>query len=130
MREAREFVNDQGGRIYTARELRGRDGAGLQDVIDEVRARLAQNGNPPVYLSFDIDVFDPAFAPGTGTPEPGGLTTAQAMTLLEGWHDLNWVGMDLVEVAPPYDHAELTSNAASTMIWTWLCGRLAALAST
>ena len=130
VREAREFVNDQGGRIYTARELRGRDGAALQDVIDEVRARLVQNGNPPVYLSFDIDVFDPAFAPGTGTPEPGGLTTAQAMTLLEGWHDLNWVGMDLVEVAPPYDHSELTSNAASTMIWTWLCGRLAARAST
>ena len=95
VREAREFVNDQGGRIYTARELRGRDGAGLQDVIDEVRARMVQYGNPPVYLSFDIDVFDPAFAPGTGTPEPGGLTTAQAMTLLEGWHDLNWVGMDL-----------------------------------
>jgi len=130
VREAREFVNDQGGRIYTARELRGRDGAGLHDVIDGVRARLAQYGNPPVYLSFDIDVLDPAYAPGTGTPEPGGLTSAQAMTLLECWHDLNWVGMDLVEVSPPFDVSELTSNAASTMIWTWLCGRLAARAST
>jgi agmatinase len=126
VREAREYVNDQGGRIYTARELRGRDGASLQTVIDEVRARMALAGNPPVYLTFDIDALDPAFAPGTGTPEPGGLTTSQAMTLIEGWYDLNWVGMDCTEVAPPFDHAELTSNAAATLIWTWLCGRMAA----
>ena len=122
-RAAREFVSDQGGKIYTARELRGRDGDGLQYVIDEVRARMAKAGNPPCYLTFDIDALDPAFAPGTGTPEIGGLTTAQAMTLLEGWHDLNWVGMDLTEVAPPYDHAQLTSNAAATLVWTWLCGQ-------
>jgi agmatinase len=126
VREAREYVNDQGGRIFTARELRGRDGAALQTVIDEVRRRMAKAGNPPVYLTFDIDALDPAYAPGTGTPEPGGLTSAQAMTLLEGWHDLNWVGMDCTEVAPPYDHAELTTNAAATLIWTWLCGRIAA----
>lgn len=126
VRAAREFVNDQGGRIFTARELRGKDGAGLQSVIDEVRERLEKGGNPPLYLSFDIDALDPAFAPGTGTPEVGGLTTAQAMTLLEAWHDLNWVGMDLCEVSPPYDHAELTSNAAATLIWTWLCGRIVA----
>jgi len=125
-RAAREFVNDQGGRIFTARELRGKDGAGLQSVIDEVRERMAKAGNPPLYLSFDIDALDPAFAPGTGTPEVGGLTTAQAMSLLETWHDLNWVGMDLCEVSPPYDYAELTSNAAATLIWTWLCGRIAA----
>ncbi len=125
-RAAREFVNDQGGRIFTAREIRGKDGAGLQSVIDEVRERMAKAGNPPLYLSFDIDALDPAFAPGTGTPEVGGLTTAQAMTLLEAWHDLNWVGMDLCEVSPPYDHAELTSNAAATLIWTWLCGRIVA----
>ena len=125
VREAREYVNDQGGKIYTARELRGRDGAALQELIDEVRERMAKAGNPPLYLTFDIDVLDPAFAPGTGTPEVGGLTTAQAMTLLESWHDLNWVGMDLTEVAPPYDHAELTSNTAATLVWTWLCGRIA-----
>jgi agmatinase len=125
-RAAREFVNDQGGRIFTARELRGKDGVGLQNVIDEVRERMANAGNPPLYLTFDIDALDPAFAPGTGTPEVGGLTTAQAMTLLEAWHDLNWVGMDCTEVSPPYDHAELTSNAAATLIWTWLCGRIVA----
>lgn len=125
-RAAREFVNDQGGRIFTARELRGKDGAGLQSVIDEVRLRMVEAGNPPLYLTFDIDVLDPAFAPGTGTPEVGGLTTAQAMTLLEAWYDLNWVGMDCTEVSPPYDHAELTSNAAATLIWTWLCGQVVA----
>jgi agmatinase len=130
VREAREFVDDRGGRIYTARELRGKDGAGLQYVIDEVKARLAKAGNPPVYLTFDIDALDPAYAPGTGTPEPGGLTSAQAMTLLEGLYDLDWVGMDCTEVAPPYDHAELTSNAAATLVWTWLCGRMAAQART
>ena len=128
VREAREYVNDHGGRIYTARELRGRDGTALQEVIDEVRSRMAKAGNPPLYLTFDIDALDPAYAPGTGTPEPGGLTSAQAMTLLEGWYDLNWVGMDCTEVSPPYDHAELTTNAAATLILTWLCGRMAAKA--
>ncbi len=109
----------------TARELRGKDGDGLKSVIDEVRVKMDKAGNPPVYLTFDIDALDPAFAPGTGTPEVGGLTTAQAMTLLEGWHDLNWVGMDLTEVSPPYDHAQLTSNAAATLVWTWVCGCVA-----
>jgi agmatinase len=126
VREAREYVNDHGGRIYTARELRGKDGDALEPVIKEVRERMKQAGNPPLYLTFDIDALDPAYAPGTGTPEPGGLTSSQAMTLLEGWHDLNWVGMDCTEVAPPYDQSELTTNAAATLIWTWLCGRMAA----
>ena len=125
-RAAREFVSDQGGKIYTARELRGKDGDGLKSVIDEVRARMTKAGNPPLYLTFDIDALDPAFAPGTGTPEVGGLTTAQAMTLLEAWSDLNWVGMDCTEVSPPYDHAELTSNAAAVLVWTWLCGCISA----
>jgi agmatinase len=125
-RAAREFVADQGGRIYTARELRGKDGDALNNVIDEVRSRMAKAGNPPLYLTFDIDALDPAFAPGTGTPEVGGLTTSQAMTLLEAWHDLNWVGMDCTEVSPPYDHAELTANAAATLVWTWLCSRMKA----
>ncbi len=125
-RSAREFVSDQGGKIYTARELRGKDGEGLNNVVDEVRERMAKAGNPPLYLTFDIDALDPAFAPGTGTPEVGGLTTSQAMTLLEAWHDLNWVGMDCTEVSPPYDHAELTSNAAATLVWAWLSGCIAA----
>ncbi len=126
VRAARDYVRDQGGVIHTARNLRGRENpAQLADVIDGVRARLRDAGHPPVYLSLDIDCLDPAFAPGTGTPEPGGMTSAQVLTLLEEWADLNWIGMDLCEVAPPYDHAELTSNAAAVFAWTYLCGRIA-----
>ncbi|TAG77630.1 MAG: agmatinase, partial [Burkholderiales bacterium] len=84
-------------------------------------------GSAPVYLSLDIDCLDPAFAPGTGTPEPGGMTTNQVLTLLEAWHDLNWIGMDCCEVSPPYDHAELTSNAAAVFVWTYLSHRLLTL---
>ncbi len=121
-RAAREYVQDQGGIIYTARSLRGKDGDGLDGVVAEIKARI---GTRPVYLSLDIDCLDPAFAPGTGTPEPGGMTSSQVLTLLEGLVGLNFVGMDCVEVAPAYDHAELTSNAAATFIWTYLCGQVA-----
>ncbi|MGA0611146.1 agmatinase [Caldimonas sp. KR1-144] len=125
-RAAREFVNDRGGRIFTARELRGRDGPqGLAELCAHIRARQAAHGNPPIYLSLDIDCLDPAFAPGTGTPEPGGMTSSQVLTILEELVDLPFVGMDCVEVAPAYDHAELTSNAAATFVWTYLAGRLA-----
>ena len=124
-REFSRYVADRGGLIYTARELRGlASSAQLAPVAGEVRARIAGAGAAPVYLSLDIDCLDPAYAPGTGTPEPGGLTTSQVLTLLEDWYDLNWIGMDLCEVSPPYDHAELTSQAAATFIWTYLCGRL------
>jgi agmatinase len=125
-RAAREYVREHGGQIFTARDLRGRASAEqLAPVIDAVRQRLAAHGQPPLYLSLDIDCLDPAFAPGTGTPEPGGLATDQVLTLLEAWADLPFVGMDCVEVAPAYDHAELTSNAAAHFVWTYLCGRLA-----
>ena len=124
VRGTSRYVADRGGLIYTARELRGFENpTQLRGVIDTVRQRLGAGGPVPVYLSLDIDCLDPAFAPGTGTPEPGGLTTAQVLTLLEEWHDLGFVGMDLCEVAPPYDHAELTSNAAATLVWTYLSGQ-------
>ena len=127
-RQAREYVRDQGGQIFGARDLRGlASPAQLAPVIGAVRARLAQHGAPPVYLSLDIDCLDPAFAPGTGTPEPGGLSSSQVLTLLEELADLPFVGMDCVEVAPPYDHAELTSLAAATIVWTHLCGQAARL---
>lgn len=124
-RAAREYVRDQGGLIYTARDLRGRDGAGLADVVSGILNRLGQQ---PCYLTLDIDCLDPAFAPGTGTPEPGGMTSSQVLTLLEGLAPLNGVAMDCVEVAPAYDHAELTSNAAATFVWTYLSGQVAKLA--
>jgi agmatinase len=125
-RAAREYVHDQGGQIFTARQLRGLESpAQLAAVLAAVRQRMAAHGNPPVYLSLDIDCLDPAFAPGTGTPEPGGMTSAQVLTLLEELADLPFVGMDCVEVSPPYDHAELTSQAAAAFVWTYLCGRVA-----
>ncbi|GAA5184322.1 agmatinase [Niveibacterium umoris] len=124
VREAREYVNTVGGRVFTAREMRGAESPSqLAFVIDEIRRRVAAAGNPPLYLSLDIDCLDPAFAPGTGTPEPGGMTSAQVLTILEETADLPWVGMDCVEVAPPYDVSELTTNAASTFLWTWLAGQ-------
>ena len=123
-REAREFVADRGGVIHTARALRGLESpAALAPVIDGIRERLAAHDHLPLYLSLDIDCLDPAFAPGTGTPEPGGLTTNQVLTLLEALAVLPCVGMDCVEVSPPYDHAELASNAAANFVWTYLCGQ-------
>lgn len=121
-RAAREYVQDQGGLIYTARQMRGLDGAGLQPLIDQILDRV---GSRPCYLTLDIDCLDPAFAPGTGTPEPGGMSSSQVLTFLEALAPLNMVGMDCVEVAPAYDHAELTSNAAATLVWTYLCGQVA-----
>ncbi|MGB6307297.1 MAG: agmatinase [Steroidobacteraceae bacterium] len=122
----REYVRERGGLIFTGRDLRGLTSpAQLREICAAVRERLSPSKDTPVYLSLDIDCLDPAFAPGTGTPEPGGLSTAQVMTLLEELHGLNWAGMDLCEVAPAYDHADLTSNAAATLVWTYLCGRLA-----
>jgi len=121
-RAAREYVQDQGGLIFTARQLRGLDGAALAPTVAQIRQRI---GDKPCYLTLDIDCLDPAFAPGTGTPEPGGLTSSQVLTLLEDLAGLNLIGMDCVEVAPAYDHAELTSTAAATFAWTYLCGQIA-----
>jgi agmatinase len=121
-RSARDYVADQGGQISTARSLRGLDGLALQPIVDQIIQRI---GSMPVYLTLDIDCLDPAFAPGTGTPEPGGMSSTQVMTFLEELAGLNFIGMDCVEVAPAYDHAELTSNAAATFIWTYLCGQVA-----
>ncbi len=126
-REARNYVADQGGLIFDARSLRGQESpAQLGAMLQAVRERMAAHGHPPCYLSLDIDCLDPAFAPGTGTPEPGGLSTNQLFSILEVLTpELNFVGMDCVEVSPPYDHAELTSYAAAQCVWTYLCGRLA-----
>ena len=125
-REARNYVRDQGGQIFTARDLRGLESpTQLAEVLAAIRDRLAAHGDPPVYLSLDIDCLDPAFAPGTGTPEPGGMTSNQVLSLLEELADLPFVGMDCVEVSPPYDHAELTSQAGAAFVWTYLCGQIA-----
>lgn len=78
-------------------------------------------GERPVYLTFDIDCLDPAYAPGTGTPVPGGLTSAQALKIVRNLGGLNIVGMDVVEVAPAYDHSEVTALAAAHLACDMLC---------
>jgi len=77
-------------------------------------------GDVPAYLSFDIDALDPAFAPGTGTPEIGGLATWQAQTILRRLQGTRFCGMDVVEVAPPYDVSSITALAAATIAWEYL----------
>ena len=83
---------------------------GVREVVDKLRQRL---GNRPVYVSIDIDVLDPAHAPGTGTPEAGGMTSRELLEILRGFRGLNVIGADVVEVAPAYDHAEITGVAAA-----------------
>lgn len=83
---------------------------GVSSIIERMRARLTGG---PVYVSVDIDVLDPAHAPGTGTPEAGGLTSRELLNTLRGLVGLQLVGADIVEVAPAYDHAELTGIAAA-----------------
>ncbi|TSC62896.1 MAG: agmatinase [Parcubacteria group bacterium Gr01-1014_48] len=80
-------------------------------------------GSRPTYLTFDVDCLDPAFAPGTGTPVVGGLSTAQARAILHRLPGINFVGMDLVEVSPPYDVSEITALAGATIILDYLCIR-------
>ena len=87
---------------------------GVDQAIDRIRERV---GGRPVYISVDIDVLDPAHAPGTGTPEPGGLTTRELQLILRGLDGLRLAGADVVEVAPAYDHAELTALAAANVAY-------------
>ncbi|MFG2947211.1 agmatinase [Streptomyces adustus] len=83
---------------------------GADEIADQLRQRI---GNRPLYISIDIDCLDPAHAPGTGTPEAGGMTSRELLEILRGLAGCNLVGADVVEVAPAYDHAEITAVAAS-----------------
>lgn len=97
------------------------DTLGVAGVVDTILTRIGTE--VPVYLSIDIDVLDPGLAPGTGTPEPGGWTTRELIKILRGIEDLNVVGADVVEVAPPYDGAgEQTSLAAAQCVFEVLTG--------
>jgi agmatinase len=106
---------DEGLEILTAPWIHRH---GVAPALEILRARA---GKAPVYLSFDIDALDPAAAPGTGTPVPGGLAAWQALELVRGLGGLDLVGMDVVEVSPPFDHAEITALAAATLAHDWLC---------
>uniref|UniRef100_H2YD34 Agmatinase n=1 Tax=Ciona savignyi TaxID=51511 RepID=H2YD34_CIOSA len=90
----------------------------LTPLMHEVRQQM---GDRPIYISFDIDSLDPAFAPGTGTPEIGGLTSIQALEILRGCAGLNVVGADLVEVSPPYDTTGTTALTAANLMFEMLC---------
>ena len=89
---------------------------GVDEILKEVHARL----KGPVYVTVDIDSADPAFAPGTGTPEVGGLTSYQLLQLVRGLHGLDLVGFDLVEVSPPFDHGDITAILASNIVFEYL----------
>jgi agmatinase len=109
----------------------GEDSMGMQVLFaDQVHAMTAAEvaaairkrlGDGPSYLTFDIDFLDPASAPGTGTPVPGGFSSYQALAILRELKGIDFAGMDVVEVSPPYDHAELTANAAATIASELLC---------
>ncbi len=90
---------------------------GLKTLIESIRSRV---GRAKVFVTFDIDVVDPAFAPGTGTPEVGGFTSAEAIDLLHGLKGLNFVGFDVVEVLPDYDTADITALMAANIIYEFL----------
>lgn len=91
---------------------------GIEACIEQVRKRV---GNNPCYVTFDVDFLDPSCAPGTGTPVCGGFNTYQAIQLIKGLAGLNIVGCDVVEVAPPYDHAEMTALAGATIATNMMC---------
>jgi agmatinase len=106
-----DLKNDEefGFKIVHCDELQNH---GVDHVVKRIRDRVGDN---PLYLSIDIDVLDPAHAPGTGTPEIAGLTSRELVNIIRGLQGLNLVGADIVEVAPAYDHAEITSLAAATI---------------
>lgn len=111
-----DWARDQGVRVVPAEECWHRS---LAPLMEAVRSTLGSTG--PVYLSFDIDGLDPSVAPGTGTPEPGGLTGAQGLEIIRGCFGLNLVGCDLVEVSPPYDTTGNTALLAANLVFEMLC---------
>jgi len=110
-----DWPRQQGFRVVQAEECWHKS---MTPLMAEVREQM---GSGPVYLSYDIDSLDPAYAPGTGTLEIGGLTTVQALEIIRGLKGLNLVGCDLVEVSPPYDQAGTTALVAANLLYEMLC---------
>ena len=110
-------TNDKpmGFNIMDARYIHGHT---AEQIVAEIKKHI---GNHPVYLTFDIDCLDPAFAPGTGTPVVGGLSSFQALEIIRALRGINLVGMDLVEVAPAYDVSEITALAGATLAHEFIC---------
>jgi agmatinase len=115
------------GPLYSTNDLKNDRDLGFKTIhcdefqtnsIDQIVQRIKDRiGDNPLYISIDIDVLDPAFAPGTGTPEIAGMTTREMVNVLRGLSGLNLVSADVVEVSPAYDHAEVTSLAAATIVY-------------
>ncbi|MBC2775283.1 agmatinase [Rhizobium sp. AQ_MP] len=110
-----DWPRNQGFKVYPAEELWHKSLVGL---MGEVRQHV---GSGPVYITFDIDSLDPAYAQGTGTPEIGGLTTIQALEIIRGCWGLDIVGCDLVEVSPPFDTSGNTALTAANLLFELLC---------
>lgn len=110
-----DWGRDQGFTVIPAEECWHRS---LTPLMNDIRAKI---GSAPVYLTYDIDSLDPAYAPGTGTVEIGGLTTIQALEIIRGCAGLNIVGGDLVEVSPPYDTTGNTALVAANLLYEMLC---------
>ncbi|MEM8728846.1 MAG: agmatinase [Pseudomonadota bacterium] len=113
--EGWDYSENAGMRVVFCEEVHQK---GPEIIAEEARALV---GDRPVYLTFDIDSLDPVYAPGTGTPEIGGLTSYQAQALLRGLRGLNYVGADLVEVSPPFDNGYVTSMAGAALTFEILC---------
>jgi guanidinopropionase len=118
-----QFSYDCGMRVIHIEEFYE---LGWRKVLSLIRERA---GEGPIYISFDIDCLDPAFAPGTGTPVVGGMTSFEALQVLHGLKGLNVIGGDVVEVAPPYDQSGITALAGATMMFEILCLVAESLAS-
>ncbi|HEY1931282.1 MAG TPA: agmatinase [Acetobacteraceae bacterium] len=113
-RDVWDWTRNAGVTILTAQDVHAGNPAA---VAESIRAVV---GDAPAYLSFDVDALDPAFAPGTGTPEIGGLASWQVQAILRQLRGVAFAGMDVVEVAPAYDVAEITALAAATVVWEYL----------
>lgn len=113
--EGWDYSEGNGMRVMFIEEVQNR---GIEAVVEETRAII---GDTPVYITFDIDSIDPAFAPGTGTPEIGGLTPPEALGLIRGFRKLNHIGADVVEISPPFDNGDLTSLTGATVMYELLC---------
>ncbi len=111
-----EWARSQGVRVVQAEACWYKS---LAPLMSEMRETIGPDH--PVYLTFDVDGLDPSVAPGTGTPEPGGLTTPQALEIIRGCHGLNLVGCDLVEVSPPYDTTGNTALLGANLVFEMLC---------
>ncbi|MCL6626700.1 agmatinase [Alicyclobacillus shizuokensis] len=100
--------------VYTTSDLRR---LGIAKMLETIRERV---GDGPTFLSFDIDFLDPVYAPGTGTPEVGGVTSSEALQLVRGLTGIRFVGFDLVEVLPAFDHGQVTAAAAANIVYEFI----------